>query len=141
MIPTPTAQQQQIADAVGMPLNPDTNLPMPTPSPPQHELVDDLFVRMLDDPRVAHLVTEDTMPVLRDHLLALAIRQHGRTLRACIDQVREHAEGFDHDARSLVAQAVREPALPADPSLLGSAARLAAVAAVLRTITLGGTWA
>jgi hypothetical protein len=138
MIPTPTPYERDHGTPPA--LNPDTNRPMPSASASQEQLADNVLAQLLTQAEGALAGPAELYPdAIRAALVEVAVRQHGRTLRACIAQVREHAAGFDGDARTLVEQAVRDEHLPADPALLSSAARLAAVGSTLRTITLGGT--
>jgi hypothetical protein len=115
----------------GRPLNPDTGLPYPSASRAQLELVEEVLSGLAErvDPDGPLAVA------VRGALAEVAVRQHGRTLRACLDELRSQADGFDEDARTLAASAVSEGPL-VDAARLGSASRLAAGAATLRTVRL-----
>lgn len=80
----PTEEQQRIAEYVGTPLNPDTNLPMPSPTDLQRQLVNELIDR--DD---ADAFTRDEVAAL---LTEAVIRQHGRDVRAAIRSLHERAD-------------------------------------------------
>jgi hypothetical protein len=128
----PTDAQRQIGEYLGVPLNPDTGQPFPSASQAQLELAEELFARLIDGlDGVGELSREE----LRDALVEVAVRQHGRTLRACLGDLRSQADGFDEDARTLAASAVSEGPV-VDSARLGSASRLAAGAATLRTVHL-----
>ncbi len=133
--PTPVPGDVRVVRA----LNPDTRLPMPSPSQAQRDLVTEVLAKLLADPNVAATLGLAGHPVdaVHDALVEVAARQHGRTLRACIDELRAQADGLDRDALTLTEAATG--AGPLDPGKLSSAGRLAAAAATLRALVLRGS--
>lgn len=111
----------------GRPLNPDTGLPYPSASQAQLELADELLARLVDDGVGAGLIAA-TRNRIRDALVEVVVRQHGRTLRACIDELRAQADENDRQVRDILADAV------ADDGTVSSG-RVAAA----NTLTLGST--
>lgn len=82
----PTEDQLAVVAVTGGQLNPDTNLPMPSPTNLQRQLIAELTDRLGDGPLVAR---EDAAAILTEAV----VRQHGRTVRAVIRSAYEHAEG------------------------------------------------
>jgi hypothetical protein len=123
---------QQLADALGRPLNPDTGLPYPSASQAQLELAGELFARLIDGLDARELSREE----LRDALVEVAVRQHGRTIRACAEELRATADAFDLDARRHAQQALDSSATPG--AELRDASRLAEAASTLRRVVFGG---
>lgn len=116
-------------DALGRPLNPDTNLPYPSASAAQEQLADELYARLIDGLDARELSREE----LRDALVEVAVRQHGRTLRACLDEQRAEADRLDAHARELAEEAVGDVV---DADKLAQAARLVGSAWSLRAMHL-----
>jgi hypothetical protein len=116
-----TAPHEQLArlldlDASGRPLNPDTNLPYPSVSAAQEQLSENVLARLLDAlPHLSHAEGE----VIRGALVEVAVRQHGRTTRAHLADLREQAEALDADARNLARDGI-------EGAVIGRNLRLAA---------------
>jgi hypothetical protein len=74
---------------------------------------------------------------VRDALVEVAVRQHGRTIRACAEpSLRATADAFDLDARRHAQQALDSSATPG--AELRDASRLAEAASTLRRVVFGG---
>src|SRR5687768_23759 len=90
------------------PLNPDTDNPLPSPTARQLALVAEVLagIGYSDDP---------DSTVYRA-MVAAVVREHGRTLRSCIAELRDQADGFARDARVLADAALNpgDPTLPPD---------------------------
>jgi hypothetical protein len=117
-------------DALGRPLNPDTGVPYPSASQAQLELAGELFARLLD----LNLDTTEGVDAVRDALVEVAVRQHGRTIRACAADLDANADAFDLDARRHAQQALDSSATPG--AELRDASRLAEAASTLRRVIL-----
>jgi hypothetical protein len=129
-------QERRDRDALGRPLNPDTNLPYPTASQAQLELAEELLDRLDDDDTLT--VTDSDLDKIRDALVEAVVRQHGRTLRACIAEVRAVADDLDRDARILADDSFGSAGARPNPASLSSAARLAGAGASMRALLLRG---
>jgi hypothetical protein len=129
-------QERRDLDALGRLLNPDTGAPYPSASQAQLELVEEVWDRLAGSIDTS---TEDAIRI-RDALVEAVVRQHGRTLRACLADVRAAGDSFYSDARVLAQDALdgASPETLVDPGKLSSAGRLAAAAAALRTVVLRG---
>lgn len=121
------------ANVSARPTNPDTDLPMPSASAAQQQLADNLLARLIDN---GHAVDRAARDALRDALVEVAVRQHGRTLRACLTELRETADGLDRQARGLVVEGAEGELLYADK--LAGAAQLTGSAWTVRGIMLRG---
>jgi hypothetical protein len=119
-------------DALGRPLNPDTDLPYPSASAAQEQLADELLARLLVDSDNRTPSVEE----LRDALVEAVVRQHGRTLRACLDELRSQADGLDLDGRRIAQDALDDSTTPGRD--LREAARYTDAASALRRVVLGG---
>lgn len=122
-------------DALGRPLNPDTNLPYPSASQAQLELADALYDRLV----AMQEATGETCTLddVRAALVEVAVRQHGRTLRACLAEVRDHAAHLGTSARQLAAAALDTDA-PLQPTRLATATHVAAGSDALYAVVLRG---
>lgn len=98
-------------DSLGRPLNPDTALPYPSASQAQLELVEEVWDGLAGRIDVS---TEDA-GLIRDALTEAVVRQHGRTTRAHIAELRADAASQVESARAALAEAVSE-----DGSVRGS---------------------
>lgn len=121
-------------DALGRPLNPDTGLPYPSASTAQEQLADELITRLLGDLFVIRDSTQ--IEAVRDALVEAVVRQHGRTLRACLGELRDYANAIDEEARDKIAEATEGPRVASD--LLAIASRHANEARALRNAQLFG---
>lgn len=107
-------------------MNPDTDLPMPSPSAAQRELVEDLMFRVF---------LPGDADELRAVLTEAVVRQHGRTLRGCIAELDSQAAAQEAEARRRVAH-LRDGEATATELL--PAAEHAAAARTLRRVFLRG---
>lgn len=122
-------------DYAGRRLNPDTELSMPSPSAAQQQLADNVLALLLDGPLVVG--GSDDVDLIREALIEVAVRQHGRTTRAHIAELRGNADSYDRDARATLANTTPDGG-PIDLRQLAVAEQLATGAATLRTTMLRG---
>jgi hypothetical protein len=127
-------QARRDRDALGRRLNPDTGVPFPSASQAQLELADDLYARLraMQD-EVGEACTLDDV---RDALVEAVVRQHGRTLRACLAEHRAEADRLDEQAATVLDEVAASTVPDADK--LAQASRLIGVAWSLRAMHLRG---
>lgn len=133
MTTTPTPHPSNVS---ARPLNPDTDLPMPSPSPAQQALVAELLGTW-DDAGLLAPPTANLRGTLLATLTEAVVRQHGRTTRAHIAELRGNADSYDRDARATLANTTPDGG-PIDLRQLAVAEQLATGAATLRTTMLRG---
>jgi hypothetical protein len=100
----------------------------------QEQLADELLARLADMYLADGRLPEGS---IRDALVEVAVRQHGRTIRAARDELNTAATGFESDARTLAEDALASEE-PFTPDRAASIARLTIAARALRTVVLGG---